>query len=159
AVSRSDDGGATWSPPTNAAGNVPTGPADFHDKSWMAVDNTPGSPYRGNIYVSWTFFSANTSIRLVRSTDGGQTWSPSVSLGTGAVQGSTIATGPNGEVYVAWYESSTNVGGTRLRKSTDGGLTFSTVVTALPQNIFLQGNIVTGNHEVPPFASLAVDSG
>jgi hypothetical protein len=54
--------------------------ANFEDKDWIAVDNSPGSPNNGNVYVTWTHFDANgtVTIDLSRSTDHGQTWSAPV---------------------------------------------------------------------------------
>ncbi len=166
AVARSDDGGASWSAPTNASASITGLKGGSPDKEWMTVDNTSGSPYRGNVYVSWTQFGMNTSsIRFVRSTDGGQTWSPAAAVAElsreetqarQVLQGSYIATGPGGEVYVAWYDS--RVGGIRLRKSVDGGVTFSDPVTALTPVGFSFSVFLTGQFDVPAFPQLAVDT-
>ena len=48
-VSRSTDGGAVFSPPYQLAPNTHTNVDLFQDKEYVAVDNTPGSPYNGNI--------------------------------------------------------------------------------------------------------------
>ncbi len=165
-VARSENGGASWSAPTNATATVTGTLGGFHDKEWMAVDNNPASRFRGNVYVSWTMFGPQTSsIRFVRSTDGGLTWSqalaltelsPEDNLAEQVVQGSFIATGPGGEVYVAWYDS--RVSGIRLRKSVDGGATFSDPVTALSPVGFTFSVFLTGNFDVPAFPQIAVDS-
>jgi len=165
-VARSDNGGASWSAPTNATATVTGTLGGFHDKEWMAVDNHPASRFRGNVYVSWTMFSPQTSsIRFVRSTDGGLTWSQAMAvtelsqqdnLAEQVVQGSFIATGPGGEVYVAWYDSRVN--GIRLRQSLDGGATFSDPVTALSPVGFTFSVYLTGNFDVPAFPQIAVDS-
>jgi hypothetical protein len=164
-VSYSDDGGATWTGPFNATASM-AGSANSLDKDWLAADNIAGSPFRGNIYVTCTRFVANgqTTISLVRSTDGGQTWSQAVNLTTisaaealniQSVQGSFIAIGPNGEVYVSWYDSRVN--GISIAKSTDGGLTFSTPVTALSGIGFPFSYYVPGTFDVAAFPQVAVD--
>ena len=47
AVSRSTDGGSTWSNPILVAQG-----ADL-DKDWVTCDNTPTSPHYGNCYMEW----------------------------------------------------------------------------------------------------------
>ncbi len=132
------------------------------DKPWLAVDNTD-SPYSGTLYVCWTRFIgglANTNmILLARSFDGGQTWSDPTQINppghNGAVQGSQVAIGPNGEVYVV-YEVSyiKNLRQHFLAKSTDGGASFSE-----PSSITPVFNELTFNstYRKFSFASLAVD--
>lgn len=82
------------------------------DKEWIATDNT-NSGNSGNVYVSWTRFIQDAAgnllsdfIVLSRSTDQGKTWSPPVRISQpgfdGFVQGSQVAVGPRGEVYVAF---------------------------------------------------------
>lgn len=171
-VSRSDDGGANWSAPSNATAAVMSSNND-HDKDWIAADNIPGSPYRGNVYVAWTMFTFNpttadtSSIRFARSTDGGRTWSAAPALAELSpedaeadhqIQGAYIAVGPAGEVYVAWFD--TRVGGIRVRKSSDGGVTFSDPVTALATPAFGRefSAFSTGIFDIAFFASIAVDT-
>jgi len=137
-VSRSTDGGATWSGPVLATDR--TNPVDFNDKIDLWVDAGAKSPFAGNVYVSWTLFQGPPGraepIVFSRSTDGGRTFSPAQQLtpahnnnSIGGRQGSAIRTGPNGEVYV-FFESGTEINGTKTDaqmfvKSIDGGQTFS----------------------------------
>jgi hypothetical protein len=102
------------------------------DKEWAAHD-----PVTNNLYASWTRFNSwgssnpndSTDIFLSKSTDGGLTWGGQKLIsniggnatgGFGSVHGSYPATGPNGEVYVAWWSPS----GLMFDKSTDEGETW-----------------------------------
>ena len=131
-VSKSLDGGATFAPPVNAS-TTAVNATDFQDKPWTTVDTRRGSPFLGNVYVSWTDFTRNFGefIAFARSTDGGQSFSAPVRLtpptGLGG-QGSMPAVAPNGDVYVAFFDFS--VGGISVVKSTDGGQSFGSPVTA-----------------------------
>ncbi len=122
---KSTDGGVTFSTPINVSG---TNPKDLPDKEFMAIDTTESS-YAGTIYIAWTnfiFFGQFTQITFARSTDGGKTFSTPVPLSAqlaNPVQGSSIAIGPEGEVYVTW-EDFRAPNSIRMRKSTDGGQTF-----------------------------------
>jgi len=83
AVSRSTDGGRTWSEPVivMTGRGADTSPTQvFWDKEWLTVDNHPGSPYYGRAYVTATRFFGGTAyqespIYLSYSDDGGRTWS------------------------------------------------------------------------------------
>ncbi|HXF56781.1 MAG TPA: sialidase family protein [Actinomycetota bacterium] len=86
-VSRSLDGGLTWERPVTVfqgqgAGIGPANKAVFWDKEFIAVDNWPGSPHFGRIYVTATRFLndlfgsyAESPIYISWSDDGGLTWS------------------------------------------------------------------------------------
>jgi hypothetical protein len=130
----------------------------FEDKPWIAVDNSSGSN-SGTVYASWTRFIGNTDmILLSRSTDHGVTWSAPVAVSpvgqNGAVQGSQVAVGPNGEVdvvYEVFY-----VGNLRrqfLARSTNGGVTFSAPVAITPYFNELRFN---STYRKSSFAALAV---
>jgi hypothetical protein len=100
------------------------------DKQWFAADSS-----NGNLYATWTRFDASDHIMFSRSTDNGVTWSPEVQISSlgddGLVQGSRVEVGPKGEVYVCWSVlGSVDADFFKVRKSTDGGLTFSSEVVA-----------------------------
>jgi len=122
AIYKSTDGGVTF-PISTIVANDGT-----EDKEWLETDFTPGSPYYNNLYISWTRFSGNSGIKLTRSTNSGSNWSNAVAIAdpSSPGQGSDLAIGLDGEIYVTW------VGGTATQdyiyfdKSTDGGLSFGT---------------------------------
>ena len=121
-------------------GNLSIG---FLDKPWIAVGPSPDDPTTDVLYVTYTEFDTNytvlwlgevptivpvatrTTIRMVRSEDGGRSWStpvavsPTVNQATASpaatrpacsapdrtVQGSQPVVAPDGTVYVAWTDS------------------------------------------------------
>lgn len=155
-VSKSTNGGFNFGNPVVAASR---GFSNFLDKEWMAVD--PTNPNR--LYVTYTNFGTRTSIELVRSIDGGLTWSTPVVIAespsySSYVQGSQVIVGPEGNVYVAWQDVPSS-GPSRLliRKSINNGGTFDPAVTIT--NVTRIGSIgrLKGNFRVNEFPSLAVN--
>ena len=106
-----------------------------HDKSWLAVDSTAGSPFRDRLYVVWTDLTSNTVMRTTFSTDQGATWSAALALsgsGEGFVWPSQNTVAANGDVYAAYHSQTgftgNNPDGTSgkiyVLRSTDGGATY-----------------------------------
>ncbi len=160
-VSRSGDDGEHWSAPVVAAdghGKL------FNDKESVWADNNPASPYFGRVYVSWTQFRSSSAepIRLTWSADGGQNWSnptqlsPAYNSGNkGGRQGSTIRTGPDGAVYVAWEDSDKDGSVQVVAVSYDGAKSFSKPF-AVGRVVDITDPIGGSNFRTNSFPSLAV---
>jgi len=108
-------------------------PNVFHDKEFIVADSTSSSPKADNVYATWTRFDAATGagvgahspIYFSQSTNGGATWSPGIEIsGSNATfctafsgeanpnacdqdQGSHPIVGPDGTVYVAFFNGNT----------------------------------------------------
>ena len=107
---------------------IAVGGPNFLDKDWLAVDSLSG-----NVYVTYTQFDVSNRIILIRSTDGGVTWDPAVQINDpgsdGAVQGSRPVVGPDGLLYVVWYEYGYPLSHVRIRRSNNFGVSFGPVAT------------------------------
>jgi hypothetical protein len=156
-VSKSTDGGVTFTPPVNAS-TTANGPAFFQDKEWLTVDNS-GEDSDGNLYLVWTKFGGpGEQILFARSTDGGNTWSaPLVLSGFGGHQAAMPAVGPEGELYVCWIDRGASQ--LLIQKSTDAGLTFANPVTGggAVQTIVQIPGTMNGNIRANSFPSIVVD--
>ena len=145
-VNRSTDGGLTWQNPVTAAHN----PGSFFDKSWIACDTWTSSPNYGNCYVEWDDAGGGGDVMMVRSTDGGLTWTAATVSGAFGLGGQPLAQ-PNGAVIVPFL---TFGGSIQALVSTDGGKTYTTHSVA---NVTDHG-VAGGLRAVYPLPSAEVDA-
>jgi hypothetical protein len=130
AVSRSTDGGFTWSDPVVAVDPVkqltPKGDYFGQDKGWIVCDTYSSSPFYGRCYLAYADFSqAPVTISIVRSDDGGRTWKKPVVSADNA--GGTLVqpvVQPDGTIVIPYVVFSD----IRSIRSTDGGVTFEASV-------------------------------
>jgi hypothetical protein len=116
AVSRSTDGGASWSNPVFIA----HGPN--LDKNWVACDMTATSPFYGNCYMEWDDNGASDQVYMSTSTDGGLTWSAGVVVSGALGLGGEPLVLPSGKVVVPFLTGSSTISSF---SSGDGGATWS----------------------------------
>ena len=161
-VSYSDNQGQSWTTKT-----VAPNPGDLADKNHMWIDNSPDSPYEGNVYVAWTNFGGadDAEISISVSTDDGVTWSTGVPISYAVNAGShnqgvNIQTGPNGEVYVIWgiYDGwPTDESAIGMAKSMDGGVTWEPAVRIIDNIRGIRTSETSKNQRVNSFPVCAVD--
>ena len=123
-ITWSDDNGNTWQDPSVVITHNQTG-GGLDDKEWLAIDNYPDSPYYHNMYVAW----ATGGIQFKRSSDGGNSWSPSnpTTIAPGDTEYPYPVVGPDGTLYVFYMDGWGYCarGNIRFVKSTDGGYSFT----------------------------------
>jgi len=135
----STDGGATFSTPKSISGNVLYGQG-----------SRPVVAPNGTLYVFWdaaTRLASTDSTWMVKSTDGGATWSAPLAVAP-LIDSSPLhdtvfrvnsfpaaAAAPNGDLYVTWTTVISGASTAVYSKSTDGGATWSA-----PTRVFTAGN-------------------
>ena len=148
-VARSTDGGVTYTQFTQLDTNLNIGNLPGNDKWHLATGPDPTTPSQQNVYIAWTHNvrepGTDQQIVVSVSTDGGATFSAPLVINDASISGTSggnlfadPAVGPNGELYVSWYNI--NTGDVFLDVSTDAGTTFGTDSTvATPQALFKTG--------------------
>ncbi len=116
------------------------------DKAWMAAGSMPGNPDSTRLYIAY-------NLGIIRSDDMGDTWTNPQGLGSGI--GFLPRVGPNGEVYVAYWDFGAGV---KLKRSLDGGpFTTHTIATRMDVWGTQDGSRFPGNFRVPSLNYLDVD--
>jgi len=166
-VSYSTDQGVTWTESQIAPG--PSNTYGLLDKNHMAIDNSVTSTFQGNLYVAWTNFitgQADTNqVQISHSDNGGQHWFAPITLSRPVNSGKfnhgvNIATGPLGQVYVAWsiYDTwpsdETAIGFT---SSYDGGGIWQTATRIISNIKGIRTSLTGKAMRVNSFPSMAVD--
>lgn len=143
-IAKSEDGGKTWSddwndglPISAVAFALESSGNPFHDRYSIAADQTEGSPYQDYLYVAWQRFRVDRGIVFSRSTNGGKNWSTATKLDDGLTQAPMPATGPDGEVYVAWRNQDGQIARAFVKRSDNGGADFGS--TQLAQEVYMAG--------------------
>jgi len=117
-VSRSLDGGLTWTEPRRISAN-----RGKDDKTAIAADTAPNSPNSGRIYVAWKW--PGGGIYVSRSDDTGQTYSTPNRVSDDTVSGLSLATLSDGTVLLAANRGVGQSPGIVVYRSVDGGINFS----------------------------------
>ncbi|MCM3172099.1 exo-alpha-sialidase [Paenibacillus sp. MER 99-2] len=119
------DDGLTWQPPVIVQAGY--GTVIHNDEPLIAVDRSPGSPYRGNAYVGYTPLATTFSaIFSQRSLTQGLNWEAPdrQSSPRGTHDRAALAVGFNGEVYAGYIITGPASPSALLRISYDGGINY-----------------------------------
>ena len=134
-------------PNTTFSASVMARQASGTDKCWMAAGIRPGLPNTTRLYIAY-------NEGLIWSDNQGSTWTAPVPLASGI--GFLPRVGPQGEVYVAYWDFGTGV---RMIRSLNGGTTRTThnIANRLDTWGTQDGSRFPGNFRVPPMNYIAVD--
>ncbi|MGQ9699149.1 MAG: sialidase family protein [Armatimonadota bacterium] len=135
-VTRSDDGGVTWSRPYYVA--EPRGAGDATEQAVFAGYPALSLDRDGTLHATWSTFPnsgyPSQGLFYARSTDGGATWSEPFELaGVHHTQARVLAYGRAS--LVAMWNGDIGISGRYSRRSDDGGVTWSELDLVLPTTI------------------------
>lgn len=141
-VSRSTDGGTTWSDPAVVfeSSSTTIGP----DKNWLAVNDHSGAPHAGRLVSTWTNFLRNASGTAIASPvvaaisdDRGATWSAPIEITplSSNNQGTQPVFLPDGSlavIYITFLDANDVTRfSIQCKRSEDGGRTFPANATTV----------------------------
>ncbi|HXM20794.1 MAG TPA: sialidase family protein, partial [Terriglobales bacterium] len=135
--SKSTDGGNTWSSPHRMATvtinwALPNTGQRVYNYPVIGVDNSNG-PHAGNLYVvMYTWTGAYLRVQVIRSADGGNTWSKPVPVAPASDTHDqffpSLSMSPTGKVGVSWLDRRNDPANIDYQSfaaiSSDGGRTF-----------------------------------
>lgn len=133
-ISRSADGGRTWTNQVLEVSKAPPECSAYHcGWAYLGAQMVLASDAGGALYALWNANSLDKGpnrIYFSRSSDGGLTWSPKSEVSTAPAGRQhafpAIAAGAAGDVRVAWMDNRAGtLWNTYYRSSTDGGATWS----------------------------------
>jgi hypothetical protein len=138
----SSEDGQSWSAPVNAVDvpvDCPGAAPGCVDKPWIVIGPDRADNKKDAIYVFY-FAAGAEALKVVKSTDGGATWSKSVTVGTGAVADAEVTA--SGKIHVVYATGGGNMFGgaenhVEYTKSEDGGQTW-----APPARVSGEGDLV-----------------
>jgi hypothetical protein len=147
-VSRSTDGGLSWSAPV-----VVSSTTGFFDKEWIVCDNSPASSHYGNCYVTWDDAVRGNLLLASTSSNGGVSWGPMKATKDNArgIGGQPLVN-PAGDVVVptlsAFEDAILSYG------SRNGGKSWTTSTTVSS----VTDHLVAGSLRTSPLPSAEIDA-
>lgn len=150
-ITWSDDDGVTWREAVTVTAQRRTG---FDDKEWLAIDQSPHSPFYQRLYVAWRP-SRFHQLWSTYSVDGGLTWADPIPAVDGDLQSVYPVVDANGRLLLFYVErlKIDGPGTIRFVASDDGGDTFSS-----PRNVIDIRQPKSPLNEVDRFRVLSIIS-
>ena len=146
-VSKSTDGGLTWSAP------VTIGTGTNVDKEWIVCDNHTLSPHYGSCYVEWDEIADSWRIRMSTSLDGGAHWNvPLKTVGNATGFSGQPLVQPNGRVIVPIVSRDSDA--LLVYDSFDGGQSWSNTTEITP----ITDHEAAGGLRTEPLPSAEIDA-